>query len=142
MILKKIIKRTDSLLEKVPALYESAFPDDERIETEKFMMMIENCRSMTFYAITEDNEFCGMAVIWELGIIGEVERPVNNINKRRIEFYKRNGFHIETENPVILNEAHAHSTCVLQLIASSPLQNADECQKRVVDIVYKSMEEI
>ena len=23
---------------------------------------------MTFYAITEDNEFCGMAVIWELGI--------------------------------------------------------------------------
>ena len=50
MILKKIIKRTDSLLEKVPALYESAFPDDERIETEKFMMMIENCRSMTFYA--------------------------------------------------------------------------------------------
>ena len=176
MILKKIIKRTDSLLEKVPALYESAFPDDERIETEKFMMMIENCRSMTFYAITEDNEFCGMAVIWELGIcryllylavleekrnqnlgsmtleqllkesdlpiIGEVERPVNKINKRRIEFYKRNGFHIETENPVILNEAHTHSTCVLQLIASSPLQNADECQKRVVDIVYKSMEEI
>lgn len=68
MILKKIIKRTDSLLEKVPALYESAFPDDERIETEKFMMMIENCRSMTFYAITEDNEFCGMAVIWELSI--------------------------------------------------------------------------
>ena len=34
MILKKIIKRTDSLLEKVPALYESAFPDDERIETD------------------------------------------------------------------------------------------------------------
>ena len=175
MILKKIIKRTDSLLEKVPALYESAFPDDERIETEKFMMMIENCRSMTFYAITEDNEFCGMAVIWELGIcryllylavleekrnqnlgsmtleqllkesdlpiIGEVERPVNNINKRRIEFYKRNGFHIETENPVILNEAHTHSTCVLQLIASTPLQNPDECQKRVFYILYKSMEE-
>lgn len=171
MILKKIIKRTDSLLEKVPALYESAFPDDERIETEKFMMMIENCRSMTFYAITEDNEFCGMAVIWELGIcryllylavleekrnqnlgsmtleqllkesdlpiIGEVERPVNNINKRRIEFYKRNGFHIETENPVILNEAHTHSTCVLQLIASSPLQNADECQKEWLILYIK-----
>ena len=74
--------------------------------------------------------------------MNNVQKKTNNINKRRIEFYKRNGFHVETENPVILNEAHTHSTCVLQLIASSPLQNADECQKRVVDIVYKSMEEI
>lgn len=175
MILKKITRSTDPLLEKFPALYESAFPDDERIETEKFVTLIENCESMTFNAIIENDEFCGMAVIWELGIcryllylavlnekrnmnlgaktlerllkesdlpiIGEVERPINEINKRRIAFYKRNGFHIELENPTILNEAHSSSTCVLQLIASSPLPDADKCQKRVVDIVYKSLEE-
>ena len=79
---------------------------------------------------------------WANKILKEYLIQGYSINKRRIEFYKRNGFHVETENPVILNEAHTHSTCVLQLIASSPLQNADECQKRVVDIVYKSMEEI
>lgn len=173
MELVKIHNSNHPLLVKVPALYESSFPDDERTSTDKFLSMIDDCPQMTFNAIVKEGELAGMAVIWELGIcryllylavedgrrngglgaktlkmlqeesnlpiLGEVERPINEMNARRIEFYKRNGFHVETENPTILNASHTYSTCILQLISTQPLSDIDECQRRIVDVVYKSM---
>lgn len=173
MELIKIHSSKDPLIAHAAQLYESAFPADERTETDKFLAMIDNCPKMTFNAIVDDGDFAGMAVIWDLGIcryllylaveeekrnkglggktlhllqaeselpiIGEVERPINEMNARRIVFYKRNGFHVETENPEILNACHTYSTCVLQLISTKPLDNLAECQRRVVETVYKSM---
>lgn len=173
MQLIKITSCADPLLAQVPHLYETAFPEDERTETARLIEMVEACPEMTFNAIMEGDQFCGMAVIWELGIcryllylatleerrnqglgaqtlallkaasplpiIGEVEYPTDPIKARRIKFYERNGFHIESTNPTILNEAHAHSSCVLQLISTHKLDNLEDCQHRVVDIVYAGL---
>lgn len=44
------------------------------------------------------------------------------------------------ENARILNDAHLDPSCVLMLISTHPLSDADECQRRVVDTVYKPMQ--
>lgn len=174
MQLIRITHSIDPLLKDVIALYESAFPENERTSNEQFLAMIDRCSQMSFYAISEQGGLDGMAVIWDLGIcryllylavkedkrngglgaetlrqllqqstlpiIGEVEYPESNpMAARRIGFYQRNGFHIESEDPKILNSSHHYDTCHLMLIASQPLQDIDECQRRVVDVVYKSM---
>lgn len=174
MKLIKIQSSKDPLIAQVPELYESAFPEAERTDTERFLWMIDHCQEMSFYAITEDDDFCDMAVVFELGIcryllylatldihrnkglgaltlkllreetnlpiIGEVEPPTDDITRRRIAFYERNGFHVELEDPRILNDAHLDPSCVLMLISTHPLSDADECQRRVVDTVYKPMQ--
>ena len=173
MQLIKITSCSDPFLAHVPHLYETAFPEDVRTETARLLAMVEDCPAMTFNAIMDDDTFCGMAVIWELGIcryllylatlqekrnkglgaqtlqllkaesplpiIGEVELPTDEIKARRIHFYERNGFHIECANPAILNQAHSHDTCVLQLISTHKLDNLDACQQRVVDVVYAGL---
>lgn len=157
------------------ALYESAFPENERTTNEQFLRMIDRCPEMSFYVISENGGSDGMAVIWDLGIcryllylavkaekrnqglgaetlwqllaqsalpvIGEVEYPsaTNPMAARRIGFYQRNGFHIESEDPKILNSSHHYDTCHLMLISSQPLQDVNECQRRVADVVYKNM---
>ena len=68
MKLIKIQSSKDPLIAQVPELYESAFPEAERTDTERFLWMIDHCQEMSFYAITEDDDFCGMAVVFELGI--------------------------------------------------------------------------
>ena len=68
MNLIKIQSSKDPLIAQVPELYESAFPEAERTNTERFLWMIDHCQEMSFYAITEDDNFCGMAVVFELGI--------------------------------------------------------------------------
>lgn len=174
MKLIKIQSSKDPLIAQVPELYESAFSEAERTDTERFLWMIDHCQEMSFYAITEDDDFCGMDVVFELGIcryllylatldihrnkglgaltlkllreetnlpiIGEVEPPTDDITRRRIAFYERNGFHVELEDPRILNDAHLDPSCVLMLISTHPLSDADECQRRVVDTVYKPMQ--
>jgi len=75
-----------------------------------------------------------------LPIIGEVEPPTDDITRRRIAFYERNGFHVELKDPRILNDAHRDPSCVLMLISTHPLSDADECQRRVVDTIYKPMQ--
>lgn len=173
MELVKITSRHDPWARFVPALYESAFPDDERTSTDRLLRMIDECPEMTFNVIVEGNTFAGMAVIWELDlcryllylaitekqrnrqlgsqtlqalltesplpIIGEVERPINEMNVKRIAFYRRNGFHVETEYPMLLNAAHAHPTCILQLISSQRLTNTEACQQAVIDTVYAAL---
>ena len=149
MKLIKIQSSKDPLIAQVPELNESAFPEAERTNTERFLWMIDHCQEMSFYAITEDDNFCGMAVVFELGIcryllylatldihrnkglgamtlrllreetnlpiIGEVEPPTDDITRRRIAFY-------------------------VMLISTHPLSDADECQRRVVDTIYKPMQ--
>lgn len=161
---------TDALLARVPELYEEAFPPEERTDTSHFMAMIGRCPQMDFNAIVDNGEFCGMAVIWNLGIcryllylavlrdkrnqgygaqalhflqgesdlpiIAEVELPIEPIKIRRIRFYERNGFHVEQTDPQILNASHSDPRCRLQLISTHRLPNVDECQRRVVDVVY------
>ena len=174
MRLIKITSSSDPRIARVPELYEEAYPIEERTETSRLLQMIEDCPQMTFNAIMDDNdEFAGMAVIWELGIcryllylailkekrnsglgtaalnslkkaselpiILEVEPPLDTLKQRRIGFYMRNGFHIETENPSILNSSHTYKDCFLMLMASDPIANCEDCQRKVVDVVYSGM---
>ena len=65
MNLIKIQSSKDPLIAQVPELYESAFPEAERTVTERVVWMIDDCQVMSFYASTEDGDFCGMAVVFE-----------------------------------------------------------------------------
>ena len=71
-----------------------------------------------------------------LPVVGEVEPAQTDIQRRRIGFYRRNGFTVYT-NPAILNAYHPDNP--LWLIASQPLAAADveTCQLRVIDRVYR-----
>ena len=174
MKLVRITSSTDPRIARVPELYEEAYPIEERTETSRLLQMIEVCPLMTFNVIMDDDdEFAGMAVIWELGlcryllylavlkekrnkglgaatlkslkeesdlpIILEVELPSDALKQRRVSFYIRNGFHIETDNPFILNSSHTYEDCFLMLMSSAELPNCEECQRRVVNVVYRGM---
>lgn len=174
MKLVRITSSTDPRIARVPELYEEAYPIEERTETSRLLQMIEVCPLMTFNVIMDDDdEFAGMAVIWELGIcryllylavlkekrnkglgaatlkslkeesdlpiILEVELPSDALKQRRVRFYIRNGFHIETDNPFILNSSHTYEDCFLMLMSSAELPNCEECQRRVVNVVYRGM---
>ena len=174
MKLVRITSSTDPRITRVPELYEGAYPIEERTETSRLLQMIEVCPLMTFNAIMDDDdEFAGMAVIWELGIcryllylavlkekrnkglgaatlkslkeesdlpiILEVELPSDALKQRRVRFYIRNGFHIETDNPFILNSSHTYEDCFLMLMSSAELPDCEECQRRVVNVVYRGM---
>lgn len=105
------------------------------------------CRYLLYLAVLREKRNLGIgaaalsALQMEspLPIILEVELPSDELKRRRIGFYERNGFHIETENPRILNAAHTYENCVLMLMADGLLADCNECQRRVVDIVYKGM---
>ena len=174
MKLVRITSSTDPRITRVPELYEEAYPIEERTETSRLLQMIEVCPLMTFNAIMDDDdEFAGMAVIWELGIcryllylavlkekrnkglgaatlkslkeesdlpiILEVELPSDALKQRRVRFCIRNGFHIETDNPFILNSSHTYEDCFLMLMSSAELPDCEECQRRVVNVVYRGM---
>lgn len=171
-----LIKNSQNpLLKGILPFYESAFPEDERTSNEQFLAMIDRCSEMSFYVISENGNFDGMAVIWNLGIcryllylavienkrnhglgqatlqllqkqsalpiIGEVEYPSaeNPMAARRIGFYERNGFFIASHDPQILNSSHTYDSCKLMLISNKPLNDIEECQHRIVDVVYKNM---
>ena len=174
MELVKVTSSSDPLLNRFPELYESSFPDVARVESRRFLSLIENCEAMTFNAVVEEDEFKGMAVIWQLDgfcyfqylaileefrnqglgkrvlakvfseyphpIIGEVEPPVTDMQKRRLAFYGRNGLYMEMENPTILNNFHSNNP--LCLVSTEPLDDAEFCQRQVIDKVYCYMDKL
>lgn len=70
-------------------------------------------------------------------IVAEVEPPETDIQKRRIGFYRRNGFHVVTETPTILNDFHTGNP--LWLLASQPLEDVNACQREIIRSVYQRM---
>ena len=73
----------------------------------------------------------------DLPIVGEAEPPVSEMQKRRIAFYLRNGFHVELENPAILNGYHSDN--ILYLLSSKPIGDTDHCQQLILSKVYSVM---
>ena len=169
--LVKITSSKDPLLAQVPWLYEMSFPAIARIDSQRFLSLIDNHPEITFNVITVDDEFAGMAVMWDLGeyryfeyfamvpslrnqgvgaqvlkalceesdlpIVGEAEPPVSPLQKRRIAFYERNGFHVELENPEILNGYHSDN--ILYFLSTKPLDDVDRCQRLIISKVYSLM---
>lgn len=70
----------------------------------------------------------------DLPIVGEAEPPLTEIQQRRLAFYERNGFHVELENPRILNDYHSDN--LLYFLSSQQLDDADECQRQIISKVY------
>lgn len=73
----------------------------------------------------------------DLPIVGEAEPPVSEMQKRRIAFYLRNGFHVELENPAILNGYHSDN--ILYLLSTKPIDDTDLCQQLILSKVYSVM---
>ena len=59
------------------------------------------------------------------------------LQKRRIAFYERNGFHVELENPEILNGYHSDN--ILYFLSTKPLDDVDCCQRLIISKVYGVM---
>ena len=174
MELIRITSSKDPLLEGVPALYESAFPEIARIPSEKFLKLIDICPQLNFNVITDNGSFCGMAIVWKLDqfwyfeylavvseyrnkgigrqvlkeiflqtdlpIVGEVEPPVLDIQKRRLAFYGRHGLHVVSENPVVLNGYHSDNR--LCLVSTKPLEDSEHIQCEIINKVYAVMRSI
>lgn len=66
MELRKILSSNDPLLDRLPELYESAFPPIARILTRGLLEVIDEHNAMTMYAIVDDGVFGGMVVAWDL----------------------------------------------------------------------------
>jgi hypothetical protein len=69
--------------------------------------------------------------------VAEVEPPETDIQQRRIAFYCRNGFHVDSQNPATLNGFHKDNP--LWFIASQPLQDSDACQREIIRSVYSKV---
>jgi GNAT superfamily N-acetyltransferase len=67
MTLRRITTSGDPLLSGVPQLYEEAFPPIARIESSALLQLIDKHQNLDFYAICEGEDFCGFAMIWNLG---------------------------------------------------------------------------
>lgn len=71
-------------------------------------------------------------------IVGEAEPPVSDLQKRRIAFYCRNGFHVVSENPAILNGHHNDN--LLYFLSNRPLDDPYDCQRTIINKVYRVMQ--
>ncbi|MBQ0088093.1 MAG: GNAT family N-acetyltransferase [Prevotellaceae bacterium] len=137
-----------AMIDKCPEMSFYAISEHGELDGMAVIWDLGICRYLLYLAVKEDKRNGGLGTEAlrqllqqsSLPIIGEVEYPESNpMASRRIGFYQRNGFHIESEDPKILNSSHHYDTCHLMLISSQPLKNIDECQRRVVDVVYKNM---
>ena len=122
------ISSKNKFINDVIALYETAFPQNERRETDELIRLIDNCPEFHFNVFADGEQFIGFFSTWEWpdfrygehfavcpshrgGGIGtqilksiadadnrpmiiEVEPPFDDIARRRIEFYRRNGFRL------------------------------------------------
>ena len=70
-------------------------------------------------------------------IVAEVEPPETDIQQRRIAFYCRNGFHVDSQYPAILNGFHKDNP--LWLVASQSLVDSDDCQREIIRSVYSKV---
>lgn len=137
-----------ALIDRCPRMEFNAIIDEGEFAGMAVIWNLDTCRYLHYLAVEENkrNKGIGSATLKllqqlsPLPIIGEVERPNNEMNRRRIAFYERNGFRVISEDPSILNQSHSHSTCILQLISTQALTDIDSCQRRVVDFVYKAYE--
>lgn len=67
MTLTHINSSNDPLLAGVPELYEEAFPPIARIESKSLLQLIDKHKKLDFIAICDKGNFCGFAMIWNLG---------------------------------------------------------------------------
>lgn len=70
-------------------------------------------------------------------IVAEVEPPETDIQRRRIAFYFRNGFHVDSQYPPILNGFHKDNP--LWLVASQSLVDSADCQREIIRSVYSKV---
>ena len=68
MELIRITSSQDSRLVGVPALYEQSFPVVARIPSDRLLALIDVLPQMAFHVVCQEGTFCGMAVVWGLGI--------------------------------------------------------------------------
>lgn len=136
-MIKKISNSLEnSFKKKVVALYESAFPPDERRRSEEFLRLVEEEPLFQLdIFVNERDEFVGFFTKWvwddfrygehfavspefrgggygreileeefrddNRPLLLEVELPENEMARRRIGFYQRNGFRLWEEIPYV-----------------------------------------
>ncbi len=65
--LKRITTTDDPCLEKLIALYEESFPEEERRDINQLKRMIAEVDAMQFCAIELDEKLAGLAIYWDMG---------------------------------------------------------------------------
>lgn len=138
-----------AMIDHCPQMSFNVISEHDQLDGMAVIWDLGICRYLLYLAVTEKQRNHGLGAETlrllkqqsSLPIIGEIEYASedNPMAARRIGFYQRNGFSIASDDPKILNSSHYYDSCHLMLIASQPLSDIDECQRRVVEVVYKSM---
>ncbi len=134
------------LVEEHPAMTFNAITDNGSFCGMAVTWDLGDCRYLEYFAVLPSmrNKGIGAQALAALKgqsatpIVGEAELPVLDIQKRRIAFYLRNGFLVVSDNPSILNGYHSDN--LLCLLSTSPLDDAEECQRQIIDKVYRVMQ--
>lgn len=65
--LRRITQENDPDLSRLMDLYILSFPEEERRDEKQLFRMIETVSEMSFNAVEENGELCGLSVFWDLG---------------------------------------------------------------------------
>ena len=65
--LRRITQVNDPDLSRLMDLYILSFPEEERRDEKQLFRMIETVPEMSFNAVEENGELCGLSVFWDLG---------------------------------------------------------------------------
>ena len=65
--LRRITQVNDPDLSRLMDLYELSFPEEERRDRQQLFRMIELVPDMSFNAVEDNGELCGLTIYWDLG---------------------------------------------------------------------------
>lgn len=65
--LRRITQVNDPDLSRLMDLYILSFPEEERRDEKQLFRMIETVPEMSFNAVEENGELCGLSIFWDLG---------------------------------------------------------------------------
>ena len=121
------------------------FDDNEEFAGMVIIADFEECRYLLYLAVLGDKRNGGYGAFAlgelqresDLPILLQAETPTDDLKRRRIEFYKRNGFYIAAENPAILNVFNTNKDLSFVLMSSKPLADCNEYQQYILSFLLK-----
>ncbi len=112
------------------------------------MLMIWNLPNRVFlenFAVRKDSRGCGLGRemlsfvrrYWKKPVILEVEPPTGEVEKHRIAFYERNGFHL-SYFPYLMPNLRGAGEPLPLLLMSCPEKMEDEEARKAAEELYKT----
>ena len=131
--LRRITQVNDPDLSRLMDLYELSFPEEERRDREQLFRMLELVPDMSFNAVEDNGELCGLTIYWDLGDFYYIEAMA----VRRIGFYERNGFRVICKDYVQPSYRKDEDSCPLWIMGTDMPDDMQACIQNIKTNVYK-----